>query len=101
MIKHIVFFKLVDELEGMTKVDIQHKLKTDLEDLVHTIPELRSMEVGMNHADAPQINFDLSLVSTFDDMDGLQAYIVHPDHQKVADFLTKVKKDRACIDYEI
>lgn len=100
MIKHIVFFKLVDELDGMSKVDIQNKLKTDLESLVDSIPELRSMEIGMNHADAPEVNFDLSLISVFDDMAGLEAYMVHPDHQKVVEFLAKVKKDRACIDYE-
>ncbi len=100
MIKHIVFFKLLDEIDGISKIEIQQKLKKNLESLVDCIPELRSMEVGINHPNAPQANFDLSLIAVFDDMQGLEAYTIHPEHQKIVDFLTRVKTDRACIDYE-
>jgi hypothetical protein len=99
MIKHIVFFGIADEFEGMDKAGLCARIKSELEGLQGLIPELDYIEVGINHPDAPAGNYDLALYSEFDSMEALNAYQIHPEHQRVAAFIGKVKTSRACVDY--
>ncbi|MDO9633417.1 MAG: Dabb family protein [Paludibacter sp.] len=101
MIKHIVFFGIVGEAAGKSKLEIMQFIKKELENLIHSIPELKKIEVGINHPDAPDGNYDLVLYSEFDSMTDLDAYQVHPDHKRVADYIGTVKVSRACVDYEV
>jgi hypothetical protein len=101
MIKHIVFFGIADEAEGKSKQEIMQFIKQALENLIHLIPQLRKIEVGINHPGAPAGNFDLALYSEFDSMADLDAYQVHPEHKRVAAYIGKVKTSRACVDYEV
>lgn len=101
MIKHIVFFGIVDEAEGKNKAEIMQFIKQELENLINLIPQLRKIEVGINHPDAPAGNYDLALYSEFDSMADLDTYQVHPEHKRVAAFIGKVKISRACVDYEV
>jgi Stress responsive A/B Barrel Domain len=101
MIKHIVFFNLADMAEGKTKLENAVFIKNELENLKHLIPQIITIEVGINSPDAPQGNFDLSLYSEFKSMADLDAYQVHPEHKRVAAYIGKVKTDRACVDYEV
>lgn len=101
MIKHIVFFGLVEEAEGKTKAEIATYIKEELENLITLIPQLRRIEVGINHPEAPEGNYDLALYSEFDSMQDLDAYQVHPEHKRVAAYIGKVKVSRACVDYEV
>lgn len=100
MIKHIVFFNVIDEFEGKNKVEILAFIKTGLENLINSVPELKRIEVGINHSDAPSANFDLALYSEFESMDDLNAYQIHPEHKKIAAYIGQVKSARACVDYE-
>lgn len=99
MIKHIVLFKMRDDIE------IEHKevelaaIKAELEALMGVVPSLRSMEVGLNCNSAEK--FELALVSTFDDFAGLEAYAVHPDHLAVGKKIRAMLDVRACTDYEV
>ncbi len=99
MIKHIVFFGIADGVDGKTKSESAEFIKSELENLINLIPVLRKIEVGLNAADAPQDNFDLSLYTEFDSMADLDAYQVHPEHKRVAALIAKVKTARACVDY--
>lgn len=101
MIKHIVFFGIVDEAEGKLNAEILQYIKDELENLMHLIPELKKIEVGINHPKAPAGNYDFVLYSEFDNLTDLAAYQVHPEHQRVAAYIAKVKTSRACVDYEI
>lgn len=101
MIKHIVFFSVSESFEGMDKVEICQLIKKELEGLQTLIPELKAIEVGINHIGAPSGNFDLALYSEFESMEALAAYQVNPEHQRVAAFIGKVKTARACVDYEV
>ena len=100
MIKHIVFFSFVDSYEGMSKSEIALEVKKQLEALDGLVPEVRKIEVGLNHPDAPTSNYDLALYTEFDNMSDLDAYQIHPEHKRVAGFIGKVKTERACVDYE-
>ena len=41
-----------------------------------------------------------SLIIDFDDVEGLQAYQVSPEHVAFGQFVGTIRIDRACIDYE-
>ncbi|MEI8084840.1 MAG: Dabb family protein [Paludibacter sp.] len=101
MIKHIVFFGLVDTAEGKSKAEHAQIIKTELENLKNLIPEIIKIEVGINHPDAAQGNSDISLYSEFESFEALNTYIEHPEHKRVAAYIGKVKTTRAAVDYEV
>lgn len=98
MIKHIVFWKLAEEAEGNTREQNIAIMKERLEGLVGQIPGLLSAEVGANCNGG---EYDAALVATFPDMEALHAYDVHPAHQAVREFVTKVRLARVSVDYPI
>ena len=98
MIKHIVLFKMRDDIEAEHKETELQVIKAGLEALLGIVPSLRSMEVGINMN--PAEKFDLALISTFDDMEGLNAYAVHPDHLAVGKRIKAMLDVRACNDFE-
>ena len=101
MLKHIVCFRLADEAEGKTKAENAQIIKEGLENLVNLIPQLRKIEVGINHPATPASNFDVVLYSEFDSIDDLNTYQEHPEHKKEGANIVKVKTDRVCVDYEV
>lgn len=101
MIKHIVFFGLADNAEGKTKAENALIIKSELENLKQLIPEIISIEVGINHSDAPQSNYDIALYSEFDSIETLNIYQEHPEHKRVGAYIAKVKTNRAAVDYEV
>lgn len=99
MIQHIVFFNFKDEALGATKAENMAHAKAILEALVGKVPSLRAMRVGPN-AVPSEAAWDFALVATFDDAEGLQAYVVHPEHKKVGEFVSQVRTGRASVDFE-
>ena len=100
MIKHVVMWKIRDELDGKTKEEICREIKALLESLPGKIPLIRRFEVGIN-AIPSDASDDLVLVSEFDSPDDLKAYAVHPEHVKVAEVIGKAKLTRNAVDYKI
>lgn len=80
MIRHIVFFRLVNDLPDEARQELLHKVKLKLEELPGLIPEIRSFEVGINIVSGPGAA-DLSLMSEFNDTDDLRSYQDHPAHR--------------------
>ncbi|MEI6602538.1 MAG: Dabb family protein [Clostridia bacterium] len=100
MIKHIVVWKLLDETpQHGSKAQAAIKGKALLEGLLGTVPTLRKAEVGIN-GNPDTSNFDLVLSSEFDDWAGLHAYVEHPAHKLVAQFIGEIRSDRSAVDYE-
>jgi len=100
MIKHIVFFGLADNAEGKTKAENALYIKQELENLKNLIPEIKMIEVGINHKDALVTNWDIALNSEFETLETLEAYQMHPEHKRIATYIGKVRTTRACVDYE-
>lgn len=100
MIKHIVPWKLKDHVEGRSKAESAAMLKRELESMVGRIPGLRSCEVGINF-NPGQDAFDLSLYSEFATKQDLEAYQVHPEHQRVIALLRPRRDERIVVDYEV
>lgn len=92
MITHILTFKLDDPAAAPS-------CKAMLDGLVGQVPSLRSMTVGINVVDSPRAH-TLGLIATFDDLDGLEAYQVHPAHQEVATHLRESSSVIAAVDFE-
>ncbi len=98
MIKHIVMFRFMENAEGKTKAENVLTAKSMLEKLNGVVPSLKSSEIHLD-VGSKSTNYDLVLISEFDDEDGLEQYIVHPAHKAVGEFMKKVRLDRACVDY--
>ncbi|VBB48140.1 Stress responsive alpha-beta barrel domain-containing protein [uncultured Paludibacter sp.] len=101
MIKHIVFFQLAEQAEGKNKSENAQIIKDGLENLINLIPQLKKIEVGINHPKTPSSNYDVSLYSEFDSLEDLNIYQEHPEHKKIGSYIVKVKTDRVCVDYEV
>lgn len=101
MIKHIVFFGLADSAEGKSKAENAIFIKSELENLIHLIPEIKVIEVGINCENAPKTNHDIALYSEFDSMEDIDIYQEHPEHKRVASYIGKVRTTRAAVDYEV
>ena len=100
MIKHIVLWKLKDHAEGADKNQNAQKMKSALEALKSKIPQIRHIEIGMNFLPSDAA-YDVALYSEFASAQDLEIYQKHPEHLKVADFVGKVREQRAVVDYNI
>ena len=97
MVTHIVFWKLIsDESHGAYKN--AEKIKQGLEALVGVVPGLLSAEVGQALAENGE--YDLCLLSTFENRGALEAYRTHPAHVEVANFVHTAVCARTALDFE-
>jgi len=99
MVKHVILWKLKDELTQSEKQQVKRNIKDGLEALQGRIPGLRCIRVNIDSL--PTSNADLMLDSSFDSFEALKAYSVHPEHLAVAN--GKVRPytiQRWCLDYE-
>ncbi|ANF96338.1 Dabb family protein [Paenibacillus bovis] len=94
MIKHIVLFKFKEASQ-----DVIDTVVSQLRNLEGKVESLRSIEVGVDLIRSER-SYDVALITTFDNMDGLQAYQVHPEHVKVSDYIGTVKESTIAVDYE-
>lgn len=98
MLKHIVMWKLKPEAEGKTKAENAKWLKEHLEALVGIVPEIRSVQVGINVKESESA-YDAVLISTFDDKESLEAYKVNPAHIAISNYCRKVRNSRVEVDF--
>jgi hypothetical protein len=99
MIRHIVLWKLAESAEGAVKLENAQKMKVMLEGMKSRIPEIRMIEVGINCNTNEA--WDVSLISEFDNLADLMVYQNHPEHHGCVQFISKVRVDRAAMDYEV
>lgn len=78
MITHVVLFKFKTET---TEADIE-QLIDGLAGLPEAIEAIREFRFGTDVLHSER-SYDFALVSSFDDLEALQSYQVHPEHQKV------------------
>lgn len=91
MLKHIVMWKLKEFAEGKTKAENALIMKESLERLVGIVPEIISLQVGINEKES-DMAYDAVLISTFADAEALARYKVHPEHVKVSDYCKRFGK---------
>jgi hypothetical protein len=100
MIRHVVMWRLKDEALGMRRPELAAELKKRLESLIGKVPNILTFEVGLNEVPADTAS-DVCLVSTFEDLAGLKAYVDHPEHQKVVAFVKEVVAERRANDFSV
>lgn len=101
MVKHIILWRLKEDLTPEEKESIKQNIKVGLEGLAGRIPGLLDIKVNVDGR-LDSSNADVMLDSTFTDEAALKAYAVHPEHVAVAD--GKVRPYtclRTCLDYII
>ena len=100
MVKHIVMWKLKEEAEGHSKKENIATMKSKLEGLKSSIPQIVELEVGIQ-MEVSETASDVVLFSSFKDKEGLEIYQKHPEHQKVAGFIRSIVSERKIVDYEV
>jgi hypothetical protein len=75
------------------------KMKSLLEELPRLIDGIVELKVQINPMQSS--NRDIMLDSLFESEEALAAYIIHPEHKRVGEFVRSVTKDRACMDYRL
>ena len=96
MIRHVVIFQFDKEKANDAAII---EIKSELEALTETIPELIKMEVGINSN--PSEKQDLVLIADVKDLTDLDIYAKHPFHLAVATKIKAIACQRTCVDYEI
>lgn len=99
MIRHIVMWKFRDFAEGLSREENIIKVKTMLEALPEKIDFIREMQVQIN-VNPKEGMYDAVLLSTFDTLEDVGRYRVHPEHKKISSYVALIKENRASVDYE-
>ena len=96
MLTHIVVWKYRTDVA--TEMRQQHV--NQLQQLADIVPEIKTLSVGFDTLGLPR-SYDTGLVATFDDRAALDAYTVHPEHVKAADFGRSISEHVASVDFTI
>ena len=91
MLRHVAMFKF---REGVTD-EQKGEARDALNDLMGVVPSLRTMTAGLNldhdlYDRAVYRNWDMVLVSDFDDLEGLRSYFAHPTMKAASDLVASV-----------
>lgn len=97
-IRHVVMWKLASE-EPEEKRRQADEIRIVFEGVASMIPTLRRIQVRANTLNVGE-NWDVILEATYDDVDGLEAYMTHPAHTAAQAIIKKYAIDRIAIDYE-
>ena len=94
MITHIVCWKYKPETSAEQRAEHVAKLKA----LADVIPNIESFSVGMDILHLER-SFDTGLVALYGDRAALNAYTVHPEHQKVVALGKEIAEKVISVDF--
>lgn len=94
MLTHIVVWKYRADIEQFDREEHVNLLRS----LRTIIPEVQSLSVGFDCLFLPR-SYDTGLVAVFADQGALDAYTIHPEHIKVAEFGRSISEHVASVDF--
>ena len=100
MIKHIVLWRLNESAYGNDKQKNAQILKEKLLAMKNKVDGIIKVEVGF-YFSTEKDSCDVALYSEFTSKEALHQYQVHPDHQEIKKWLSKVRYERRVVDYEV
>jgi hypothetical protein len=100
MIRHIVFWKLREDVTGQARADVLKQIKDGFEATRGKIPGLRTIEIGIPFSEGAE-SADVALYSEFDSRAALDGYQTHPLHEAMATIVRQVRIERRVADYEV
>ncbi|MDF2923405.1 MAG: Dabb family protein [Paenibacillaceae bacterium] len=95
MLRHIVFFKLNDPTS-----EVLQETKRVLMNMKGKIPELLDIEVGIDVVRSER-SYDVALTTTFESLEAMNAYQIHPLHLEVSQYIGTVRQSAVAVDYHI
>lgn len=95
MLKHIVFFKLKDPTP-----EVLLETQQILMGMRGKIPPLLDIEVGIDLVRSER-SYDIALVTTFETLEDMNSYQIHPYHIEVGKYIETVRQSAVSVDYEI
>ena len=95
MLTHIVVWKYRPDTPQVTREEHVTRLRS----LRSVVPGIESLAVGFDTLHLPR-SYDTGLIAIFRDRAVLDAYTVHPDHVKVAEFGRGISDLVASVDFE-
>lgn len=98
MVKHIVMWKLKDELKSGQLDELVVSLQSRFKALLGVIDGLTDIEFGQNYNGG---EYDIALYCAFTTREAQNAYQKDPAHLAVAETVRASTCGRACVDYEI
>lgn len=100
MVRHLVLWKLKEELSMEERNKVKREIKETLENLKNKIPEIIKIKVDIEGLGGSTV--DVLLDSLFENEAALKTYAEHPEHVAVGN--EKIKPfmaERICYDYEV
>lgn len=94
MLTHIVVWKYRADIEQFAREEHVNLLRS----LRRIIPEIQSLSVGFDSLHLPR-SYDSGLVAVFADRAAFDAYTVHPEHVKVAEFGRSISEHVVSVDF--
>lgn len=99
MVKHVILWKLKEEITGEAKEKVLRDMKENLEALVGKVPGLLHLAIVVTPLASS--NADVMLDSELESEDALKGYQSHPEHVAVANtYVRPFTEVRLCMDYE-
>ncbi len=95
MLTHIVIWKYRSDVEQ----EVREAHVALLRGLAADIPQIESLSVGFDVLGLPR-SYHTGLVTVFRDRAALEAYTVHPQHIKAAEFGAAIGENIASVDFE-
>lgn len=99
MIRHIVTWKLTAE-DADGKAAAFDQLAEGFGALPAIISEIKTLHLGRDVGDTAS-NWDAALLIDFASAVDLEAYQVHPEHEKVKQIVRSLTGERSAIDFEL
>ena len=99
MVRHIVFWKLRNDVTGQARTDVLRKIKDGFEAMHGQVPGLLSIQLGIPFSDGAD-SADFALYSEFESRAALEAYNTHSLHQAIATIVQQVRVERRVADFE-
>ena len=95
MLTHIVVWKYRSEVEPALREEHVALLRS----LAAQIKEVQSLSVGFDVLHLAR-SYNTGLVALFENRAALDAYTIHPEHVKVAEFGRRISEHVASVDFE-
>ena len=103
MIAHVVLFRPKADLDPSSRGE----LASAFEDAIHAIPSIRRARIGPRvmhgrpYEALMRSNYPYAAVLEFDDLSGLEAYLEHPAHERLASRFFDAFEDALMYDFNL
>lgn len=97
MVTHIVLWNIESKFHQNEREAIGQKIKTLLEPIKDLVPG--AVNINVVAGGLTSSNREVALISSFETVEALEAYQIHPAHIEAGKYIKSVTCDRACMDF--